>query len=318
MQKSFNYYKNKRIAVSGASGFIGSSLLNELSKHSRTVFGLSRKKIKIKKLKIIKINLNNEDDLIKIVKKFDVFFHFAANTRLTKAENKPNQNFNSNVKPIINLIKYSAKLKKKIKIIFASTGTVYGLNKKKIVSEKDIPSPITVYDEHKLLVEKILEANTKFNLIDSVTLRIQSVYGKSIFESKDKTRGVLNKIIKKSLNGKSIIVYGGGNYYRNYIHISDLVNAFLTAGANKKINGMVLNIGSTKTFKFIDVCKIIKNEIFKFNKKKIKILFSKWPKNNNLINKRKYVLNCNKFKKLTHWEDKMKIKDGIKSSVRSL
>ena len=317
MQKSFKYYRNKRIAVSGASGFIGSSLLNELSKHSKTVFGLSRKKIKIKKLKIIKINLNKENDLIKVVKKFDIIFHFAADTKLTRAENKPEQNFISNVKPIINLIKYSTKLKKKIKIIFASTGTVYGLNKKKIVSEKDIPSPITVYDENKLLVEKILEANTKFNLIDSVSLRIQSVYGKSIFESKDKTRGILNKIIKKSLNGKSITAYGGGNYYRNYIHISDLINAFLTAGVNKKINGMVLNIGSSKTLKFIDVCKIIKNEIFKFNNKKIKILSSKWPKNNNLINKRKYVLNCNKFRKLTNWNDKIKIKNGIKSSVRS-
>ena len=318
MQKSFKYYRNKRIAVSGASGFIGSSLLNELSKHSKTVFGLSRKKIKIKKLKIIKINLNKENDLIKVVKKFDIIFHFAADTKLTRAENKPQQNFISNVKPIINLIKYSTKLKKKIKIIFASTGTVYGLNKKKIVSEKDIPSPITVYDENKLLVEKILEANTKFNLIDSVSLRIQSVYGKSIFETKDRTRGILNKIIKKSLNGKSITAYGGGNYYRNYIHISDLINAFLTAGVNKKINGMVLNIGSSKTLKFIDVCKIIKNEIFKFNNKKIKILSSKWPKNNNLINKRKYVLNCNKFKKLTRWNEKIKIKDGIRSTIKLL
>ena len=261
MQKYFNYYRNKRIAVSGASGFIGSCLLNELSKYSKTAFGLSRKKSKIRKLKILKIDLNKEKDLKKVVKKFDIFFHFAADTNLEKAEKDPNNNFNSNVKPIINLIRYSMKLKKKIKIIFASTGTIYGLNKKKIISEKNIPSPITVYDKHKLLVEKILKANTEFNIIDSVSLRIQSVYGKSLGESKDKTRGVLNKIIKKSLMGKSINVYGGGNYYRNYIHVSDLVNAFLIAGLNKKINGMTLNIGSSETLKFIDVCKIIQNEI---------------------------------------------------------
>ena len=317
MQKSFNYYRNKRIAVSGASGFIGSYLLNELSKHSDTVFGLSRKKIKIKKFKIIKINLNKEKDLIKIVKKFDIFFHFAADTNLERAEKDPNQNFISNVMPIINLIKYSTKLKKKIKIVFASTGTIYGLNKKKNISEKDIPFPITVYDKHKLLVEKILKINKKFNLIDSVSLRIQSVYGKSLSESKEKTRGVLNKIIKKSLKGKSIVVYGGGNYYRNYIHISDLVNAFLIAGSNNRINGMTLNVGSSKTLKFINVCKIIKNEIFNFKKKNIKIHSVKWPKKNNLINKRLYVLNCSKFKKLTSWKDKIKIENGIKSTLRS-
>ena len=51
------------------------------------------------------------------------------------------------------------------KIIFASTGTIYGLNKKKIVSEKIIPSPITVYDENKLLVEKIA-GRTYFKELD--------------------------------------------------------------------------------------------------------------------------------------------------------
>jgi nucleoside-diphosphate-sugar epimerase len=317
MQKSFNYYRNKRIAVSGASGFIGSYLLNELSKHSKAAFGLSRKKTKIKKLKVLKIDLNKEQDIKKIIKKFDIFFHFAADTNLNRAEKNPHQNFTSNVKPILNLINHSIKLKKKIKIIFASTGTVYGLNKKKYVTEEDTPSPITVYDKHKLLVEKILKTYTSFNIIDSVSLRIQSVYGKSLVKSKDNTRGVLNKIIKKSLTNRYISVYGGGNYFRNYIHVSDLVNAFLTAGLNKKINGMVLNVGSSKTFKFIDVCKIIRNEIFNLKNKKIKILYPNWPINIDLINKRKYVLNCNKFKKITHWKEKIKIVSGIRSTVNS-
>ena len=107
------------------------------------------------------------------------------------------------------------------------------------------------------------------------------------------------------------------NYYRNYIHVSDLVNAILVAGLNKKINGMALNVGSSKTLKFIDVCKIIQKEIFNIKNKKIRIHPTKWPRINNLINKRKYVLNCNKFKKLTHWKDKIKIKNGIKSTVKS-
>tara|TARA_Y100001970_G_scaffold259135_1_gene339765 strand:- start:342 stop:1304 length:963 start_codon:yes stop_codon:yes gene_type:complete len=318
MQKSLNYYRNKSIAVSGASGFIGSYLLNELSKFSNDAFGLSRRVIKFKKLKVLKCNLNKDSDAKKIIKKFDIIFHFASDTNLTKAEKNPHLNYISNVAPVLNLIKYAIKFKKKIKIIFASTGTIYGLSNKKIITEKDIPFPSTVYDKHKLLVEKVLEANTSLNLINSVSLRIQSVYGKSLKNSKDKTRGVLNQIIKNSIKGKFIHVYGGGNYYRNYIHINDLVNAFLVAGTNTKINGMSLNVGSTKSIKFIDVCKIIKNEINNFENKKIKLISVKWPKNNYLINKRKYVLNCNKFKKLTRWNEKIKIKDGIRSTIKLL
>ena len=88
------------------------------------------------------------------------------------------------------------------------------------------------------------------------------------------------------------------------------------AGTNTKIDGMSLNVGSTKSIKFIDVCKIIKNEINNFENKKIKLISVKWPKNNDLINKRKYVLNCNKFKKLTRWNEKIKIKDGIRSTIK--
>ena len=80
---------------------------------------------------------------------------------------------------------------------------------------------------------------------------------------------------------------------------------------------MTLNVGTNKSLKFIDVCKIIKNEIFNLNNKKIKIISTKWPNNNNLINKRKYVLNCSKFKKLTHWKEKVKINNGIKSTLKS-
>ena len=53
MPKSFKYYRNKKVAVSGASGFIGSYLLNELNKHAKLACGISRKKTKIGKLKFL-------------------------------------------------------------------------------------------------------------------------------------------------------------------------------------------------------------------------------------------------------------------------
>ena len=316
MKKILSYYKNKRVAVSGATGFLGSCLLAELSKYSKLTYGFSRKKkIKLGKLKIIKVDLCKLADVNKIINKFDIFFIFGANTNLDKAEKNHKYNYNSNVKPITNLIRCANFQNKKIKIIFSSTGTVFGLNKKKIISEDIVPEPVTIYDKHKLLVEKILEINAKLNLIESVSLRIQNVYGKSFSKSKDKTRGVLNKIIKNSVKGNSIQAYGGGDYYRDFLHISDLINAIMFAGISKKINGMTLNIGSNKSLKFIQVCKIIKSEILKLKNKSIKILSVKWPKRHNLIDKRDYVLNSKKFGKLTKWKQKININNGIRDTI---
>ena len=103
MQKFFNFYSNKRIAVTGASGFIGSCLLNELSKYSKTAYGISRRKTKIKNLKMLKVNLNNKNDLKNTVKKFDIFFYFAADTNLYRSEKNPHHNcqFVSRLKKIL-------------------------------------------------------------------------------------------------------------------------------------------------------------------------------------------------------------------------
>ena len=89
MPKYFNYYRNKKVAVSGASGFIGSYLLNELNKHSKLAYGISRKKTKLGKLKFLKIDLSDPRGAKKIINRFDIFFHFASNTSLLKAEKNP-------------------------------------------------------------------------------------------------------------------------------------------------------------------------------------------------------------------------------------
>ena len=87
------------------------------------------------------------------------------------------------------------------------------------------------------------------------------------------------------------------------------------AGISKKINGMTLNIGSNKSLKFIQVCKIIKSGILKLKNKSIKILSVKWPKRHNLIDKRNYVLNSKKFRKLTKWKQKININNGIRDTI---
>ena len=93
---------------------------------------LVEKKIKLGKLKNIKVDLCKLANVNEIINKFDIFFLFGANTNLDKAEKNHKYNYNSNVKPITNLIRCANFQNKKIKIIFASTETEFGLNKKKL------------------------------------------------------------------------------------------------------------------------------------------------------------------------------------------
>ena len=133
--------------------------------------------------------------------------------------------------------------------------------------------------------------------------------------SDEKTRGVLNQMIKNSTKGKSLKLFGGGNYYRDFLIISDLVYALIFAGASNKVNGLVLNVGSNKPLKMKDACKIIQNQILRIKNKKIKLINSNWPKNHNPIDKRSYILNSSRFRKLTKWKQKIKINEGIRQTI---
>ena len=105
------------------------------------------------------------------------------------------------------------------------------------------------------------------------------------------------------------------NYYRDFLHISDLIYALIFAGKSKKVNGLALNVGSNKSLKLKDVCKIIQKELLISKNKSVKIINTAWPKNHNLTDKRSYMLNSKKFNKLTKWKQKIGINKGIKNTI---
>ncbi len=283
--------KGKVVSITGANGYIGSALTQELEKYSLKIIRISRKQLTPKDgVEDWVLDLNKKSSWIKIVSRSDIIFHLSGNTSIYDAEKDPKESLISTLFPIIQLINASKKLSRIPRVIFSSTATVYGLTEVLPVLETKQPNPITTYDLHKFFAEQQLLVASSSNIIDAISLRLANVYGPSPTESLAQDRGILSKITKRRFALKNLQIYGNGDYLRDYIYIDDVVNAFLHASVmdydillNK--NQISLNVASGKGTPVKEVFELISREIEKITGIRGDIENVAWPEEVNEIEK---------------------------------
>ena len=317
-----NKLKGKVVSITGASGYIGSALTQELEKYPLKIIRISRKQLTPKDgVEDWVLDLNKKSSWIKIVNRSDIIFHLSGNTSIYDAEKDPKESLISTLFPIIQLINASKKLSRIPRVIFSSTATVYGLTEVLPVLETKRPSPITVYDLHKFFAEQQLLVASSSNIIDAISLRLANVYGPSPTESLSQDRGILSKITKKRFALKNLQIYGNGDYLRDYIYIDDVVNAFLHASVmdydillNK--NQISLNVASGKGTPVKEVFELISREIEKITGIRGDIENVAWPEEVNEIEKRNYIGSIELIKSLTGWQPSVSLEEGIRLLVK--
>ena len=310
-----NELAGKVVAITGASGYIGSALTLELNKYSVKIVRVSRTKLPpIEGIKDLVLDLSIASSWIRIVSEVDIIFHLAGNSSLNYAEKNPKESLKSTLLPISQLISASRELCRSPTVVFSSTATVYGLTNEFPVVESKKPNPITTYDLHKLFAEQELYIASQNNIINSIILRLANVYGPSLSESKAEDRGILNKLTRMRFEGKNIQIYGDGNNIRDYVYIDDVVNAFLHASIIDSAEN-IFNVSSGVGTKIKKVFNLISSEVEKHSGVSGVVKNVDWPKGINEIEKRNFIGSIELLKSLSGWEPSISLEEGIKFLV---
>jgi len=255
-----------RILITGSNSFIGSEIINYLSKYNYNLIATYRKnknEFKSKKVKLVKFDLKKKSNLNK---RFGVLVHCAS---VTPANEFRENYYKINQIGFKNLISLCLKSKCN-KIILISSVAVYG-DVKKTITEKSFARGKSKYAKSKLKMENILFRFAKKNKINSVVLRLSQVIGsKSVnnYFSDLKKKIHSNKKITISLQSKK-------NYFNNLCHINDLcINIKKLIDGNIILNkNEVFNFASNKPITINKFKKII----YSYNKK-IQFVESNIPK----------------------------------------
>ncbi len=225
----------KRVIITGCTGFIGRSLINELESEKLTIIGYSSKDG----------NITEKNTWLKMPKA-NYLIHLAAMTFIPKSWDDPKKFIDTNTIALLNAIEYCKKYKSKL--IYLST-FVYG-SKNIPIDENSELNPQNPYALSKLLGENICSFYKKVDNLDVIILRPFNIFGNG-----QNNLFLIPSLISQIKNEEKITVMDI-NPKRDYLYIKDLVDA-IKKSLFYKGNSYIFNIGSGLSYSVIEVIEII-------------------------------------------------------------
>ena len=271
-----------KILLTGCAGFIGYHLTSKLISENHKVIGLDSmnkyydinlKKYRLGNLKnnkrfiFIKDALKDKNKIVKLIKKYKIekVVHLAAQPGVRYSLVNPKSYINNNLLCFFNIME-ACKICRIKHFIYASSSSVYGLNKSQKFNENEkTEEPAQLYAATKKSNEVMAEAYSNLFKLKFTGLRFFSVYGPA-----GRPDMAIYLFTKKIFENKKIKVFNYGNHARDFTYIDDVVNAvykIITRNLKKKKLHQIYNIASGKSEKLSKLINIIEKNLEKKAKK---------------------------------------------------
>jgi UDP-glucuronate 4-epimerase len=255
-----------RILVTGCAGFIGSHTCEYLLKRGDNVLGIDNLNdyydVERKKENIEILNKYNNfefqrDDIrtMKVIEEWkpEKICHLASMAGVRYSIEHPKLYIDVNINGFINILEQARKVGVK-QIVYASSSSVYGLNKKRPFSESDpIETPNSPYACSKMAMELYAKTYHQLYNLNLIGLRFFTVYG-----PRGRPDMAPYKFLKAIKDGTKFYKYGDGTSSRDYTYVSDIVSGVVASIDNKKeLKCEVYNLGNSSPVslnEFIELC----------------------------------------------------------------
>ena len=239
----------KKVLVTGGCGFIGSNLVDKLVELSYDVFVLddlsaeSNEKFYFnEKSTYVKESILNYNAVLNAMRDCDHVFHLAAESRIGPSIENPSKACDVNVVGTCNVLTAARDLKIK-SLVYSSTSACYGLSNKTPQHESDPINNLNPYSTSKYAGEDLVSMFHKLWGLNTVSLRYFNVYGERM-PHKGLYAPVIGIFLRQKNDGEELTIVGDGDQKRDFIHVSDVVNANLSVALNEQCWGKVYNVGS--------------------------------------------------------------------------
>lgn len=316
-------YKNKKIIVTGHTGFKGSWLCFWLYLSGANIYGISKDVptdpslfniLNIKKIikKDYRINIKDYKKLKKLIEKVepDIVFHLAAQALVKKSYEKTFETFLSNTVGTLNILEIISNCKKKINLVLITSDKVYkNINTKKKYIESDKIGGDDPYSSSKGAADII--ANSYQLLFKKKGHKIVIARAGNVIGGGDWADDRIISDCFKSWKSNTSVKIRSPNSTRPWQHVLEPISGYLLAGHyllsdSKKINGESFNFGpSNSDNKSVqDILLILKKQW-----KGLKIIFEN---QDNFVEHKLLQLSSKKAKKILNWRSVLNFEETIK------
>src|SRR3954469_5900572 len=258
-----------KVCVTGAAGFIGGHVAEEMLRRGHEVVGLddfsSGKRetaallSRDPQFRMVEGSIADPVAVEKAVSGAKQVFHLAAIPSVLVSMQEPGRTTAVNVGGTVNVLE-AARRAGTERVVLACSCAAYGDGPEQPKHEGLLARPVSPYAAQKIACELYAQTYTRAYGLPCVALRFFNVYGPRQ-DPKSEYAAAIPRFVTRLLAGQRPIVFGDGLQTRDFVHVSDVVRANLLAAASERAPGEVINVGSGKSSSLIDLIETVRQVI---------------------------------------------------------
>lgn len=294
-----------KVLVTGAAGFIGSHMVQELLDHQYSVVALDNlsngKKNRVSQdATFYEVDITSEDiEYIFQHEQPDFVIHLAAQSSVLKSMEKPIEDCQANVLGTLNILRFSNKYNVK-KFILASSAAVYGNPASLPVKENSKLAPLSFYALSKISAENYVHLYEKMFGLQSCILRFSNVFGPN------QESGVIANILSR-ISKREAPIINNGSQTRDFVYVKDVAAACLTALVSHETGIFQISSGTERTI----------NEVFSLISHFTNMEIEPLLKELDAAEIKRSVLSNEKARKILQWEPHYSLEEGLEEVIQS-
>jgi UDP-glucose 4-epimerase len=312
-------YEGKQVMITGGMGFIGSNLARRLVQLGADVllvdslipeyggnpFNIAGVE---KRLRVNIADIRTQPTMNFLVQNQDYIFNLAGQVSHLDSMADPYTDLEINCRSQLSLLESCRHNNPGVKIVFAGTRQQYGKPDYLPIDEAHLMHPTDVNGINKMAGEWYHILYNNVYGIRASSLRLTNTYGPRQYV-KDARMGFIGYFIRKAVLGEEITIYGDGSQIRDFNYVSDVVDAFLRAGASDEANGQVFNLGG-EPISHLELTKIL-----------VKIAgrgsytLVPWPPERKVIDIGDVYSSYAKIEQALGWKPTVRMEEGLRRTV---
>ena len=261
-----DYYRGRKVLVTGGLGFIGSNLCRTLSDlgaqvtavdsllpdYGGNLFNLAGYEDRVR-INIADVRGHGMEYL---VQGQEVLFNLAGQVSHIDSMNDPVTDLEINCTSQLRLLEAVRRGNPELKIVYAGTRQVYGRPLYLPVDEKHLLQPVDVNGINKISGEFYYLVYNQVYGIRASSLRLTNTYGPRQLIRHNR-QGFIGWFVRQAALGEEIQIFGDGQQKRDFNHVDDVVDAFLRAGATSAADGQVINLGHEQPVSLAELVRLL-------------------------------------------------------------
>lgn len=313
-------FHGKSVLITGGLGFIGSNLAarlvglgarvtlldSMLEDHGGNLFNIEPVKDRV----VVNFSDVRDDQSLKyLIRGKDYIFHLASQNDHILSRQNPFPDIEINIRGTLNLLDNCRKYNRDARLIYSGTRGEYGSAIKLPVSEDQPLNPRGVYELSSMAAQQLFKIYHQNDAIRSVTLRLTNIYGERS-QMKHNRYGVANWFIRLAMDNQCISVFGDGRIIRDFLHVSDTVEAMLAAAACEAAYGSVLNVGNDQGSSFRELAEAVV-EVAGTGRWQ----FTPFSPERAAQEPGDFISDITRIKQLTGWKPNMSLHSGLEKTI---